>query len=143
VPVIKIKTYYKMKFPFIQLTRGHKKKVPETIKSSLLNYFPYAKNIDWDIHKDSYEAIFYLDDVEHIAQISFEGVLTEYKKNLWPDELPAPIAEECKKMGEIMNAIAIFRGSDHFFEVIIRKSSFKRKLLLFNNSSVLINTRKL
>jgi hypothetical protein len=50
--------------------------------------FPGAFNIDWDIRQDGFEAIFYIEDAEHIARLSMEGAVVEYKKNLWPNELP-------------------------------------------------------
>jgi hypothetical protein len=111
--------------------------------AELNHHFPDTINLEWEIKKGNFEAIFYFKDVEHIALISAEGQLIEYKRNLWPDELPLKITEECKQFGEIMNAIAIFRTGKKNFEVIVRDSKFKRKLFLFDDSATLSGSRNL
>lgn len=132
-----------MKNPFAVLFKNQPKTIPEAAKTKLIAQFPNAVNVEWDVKKGIYEAIFYLDDVEHIALISADGRLKEYKKNLWPNELPEKITAECNQLGEIMNAIVIFEDGKKFFEVIVRDSSLKRKLLLFDESAALIESRKL
>lgn len=132
-----------MKNPFSIRFKNHPKTIPQNVSTALNTHFPNAMNTEWELKKGMYEAIFYLDEVEHIALISADGQLTEYKKNLWPGELPQRIAEECTQLGEIMNVIAIFRNGHHFFEVIVRDSKLKRKLYLFDESAALIETRKL
>jgi hypothetical protein len=77
-------------------------------------YFPGAINIEWEPKKGNYEAVFYLEEVEHIALFSEDGQLKEHKRNLWSSELPQKIADECNKHGEIMNAIAIFGTEKKF-----------------------------
>ncbi len=132
-----------MKNLFAKIFGGVSKPVPEEIQELLVKHFPTALNIEWDHKKNFYEAIFYVDDVEHIAQFSEDGLFLGYKKNLWPGELPEIIAVKCREWGEIMNSIAIFRESTRTFEVIIRDSGFKRKLLLFDESANLLNKEKL
>ncbi len=132
-----------MKFPFIKIFKSQPVNIPDTVKAGLTRFFPEAKNIDWEHKKNIYEAIFYLNDVEYIARLSNDGGLTEYKKNIWIDELPRTIVERCNTEGEIMNVIAIFKGKDQFFEVIIRDTRLKRKLLFFNQSAELISSQKL
>jgi hypothetical protein len=137
IPVIQ------MKNTFSRLFRIHQKPIPEIVRNELYRHFPNALNIDWELKKNHYEAIFYLDDVEHIAQISEEGHLAEYKKNLWPEELPEDIIRVSRESGEIMNAIAIFKQGTCIFEVIIRDTNFRRKLLLFDESANLLHFKKL
>lgn len=132
-----------MKNPFAKIFTIHPKPVPEKVITALNTGFPGAINIEWELKKGNYEAIFYLDDVEYIALFSTDGQLKEHKRNLWPNELPSKIEKECNQLGEIMNAIAIFREENQFFEVIVRDSKFKRKLYLFNESAALVDTRKL
>jgi hypothetical protein len=132
-----------MKNLFGKIFRNLPKPVPETIQNELHRNFPNAINVEWEPKKNFYEAVFYLDDVEHIAHLSEPGKLTEFKKNLWPAELPEAIAAESRQYGEIMNSIAIFRQEDRFFEVIIRDKQFRRKLLLFDESANLLNSEKL
>lgn len=132
-----------MKNLFTKIFRGISKPVPEEIQEQLGKHFPNAINIEWDHKKNYYEAIFYVDDVEHIAQFSEEGMFTGYKKNIWPNELPEIIAVKCHEWGEIMNSIAIIREGTRTYEIIIRDSGFKRKLLLFDESANLLNKEKL
>jgi hypothetical protein len=132
-----------MKNSFMKIFRSHPKPVPPAVKDELHSHFPAAINVEWEIKKNYYEAIFYVEDVEHIAHISEDGILLEYKTNLWPADLPLPIAEKSREWGEIMNSIAITRKGSKFFEVIIRESNFKRKLLLFDESANLISSGKL
>lgn len=132
-----------MKNLFAKIFGGVSKPVPEEIQELIIKHFPNALNIEWDHKKNYYEAIFYVDDVEHIAQFSEDGLFTGYKKNLWPNELPETIAVKSREWGEIMNSIAIFKDGTRTFEVIIRDSGFKRKLLLFDESANLLNKEKL
>ena len=132
-----------MQFPFIKIFRSQPANIPDIVKAGLTRFFPEAKNIEWEHKKNIYEAIFYLNDIEHIARLSNDGELTEYKKNIWVDDLPRTIVERCSEEGEIMNVIAICKGNDQFFEVIIRDTRLKRKLLLFNQSAELVSSQKL
>src|SRR5690554_3698778 len=129
-----------MKNLFTRILKSHSKTVPEIIQNKLLQQFPDAMNIEWEVKKESYEAIFYLDDIEHIAHLTTDGELDEYKKNLWPAELSDDIASQCLKMGEIMNAIEIIRQKKHYFEIIVRDNDHRRKLLFFNESGTLLKT---
>ncbi len=131
-----------MKFLFSKIFT-QSKAVPERIQKELLISFPDAINIDWEIKDKSYEAIFYLNDVENIATISAEGNLVEHKKNLWPGELPTGVFSQSAGLGEIMNAIAIHKGNSLFYEVIIRDSKFQRTLLIFSGNGILSEKRKI
>lgn len=132
-----------MKIPFTKIFITHPKPMPEKIIKELKKHFPTAINIEWEKKKGNYEAVFYVEEVEHIALISGAGKMTEYKRNLWPNELPVKITKECHNLGEIMNAIAIFREGRQFFEVIIRNNALNRKVLLFDQSAFLIQSHKL
>ena len=98
-----------MKNLFTKIFGSHLKTVPENIQNELYSHFPGAMNVEWEYKQNYYEAIFYLNDVEHISRISESGELTEYKKNLWPSELPEEIGIKCNQQGEVMNCIVIFR----------------------------------
>jgi hypothetical protein len=97
-----------MKFPFANIFKSQSKLIPGDVKKQLGKLFPTAKNIDWEVKNDIYEAIFYLNDIEHIAKFSKKGELVEYKKNLWPDELPEQLKIQADTFGEIMNGIVIY-----------------------------------
>ncbi len=123
-----------MKFPFTNIFKSQSKQIPGQVKKQLGKLFPNAKNIDWEVKNDIYEAIFYLNDVEHIAKFSKKAELTEYKKNLWPDELPDAIKNAGVYFGEIMNGIVIYRGAEIFYEVIIRNEKLDRFEYIFNEN---------
>jgi hypothetical protein len=132
-----------MKNPFSKIFGTYPKPVPEPVRTELNRYFPNAINIEWEHKKNDYEAVFYLNDIEHIARVSETGELTEYKKNLWPEELPEDISGKSRELGEVMNSIAIYKSGACFYEVIIRDTRFKRKLLLFDEAGNLLNAGKL
>lgn len=119
------------------------KTIPEEVKAQLMHHFPDALNIEWETKKDIFEAIFYVTHVEYIAKISEKKGLMEYKRNLKLDELPEVISEECKKSGEIMNAIANDIESELFYEIIIRDKDFNRSLLLLNKSGELLKSTRI
>jgi len=123
-----------MKFPFSKIFKSQSKTIPGDVKKQLDNCFPNAKNIEWEIKNNICEAIFYLNDIEHIAQISKKGDLLEYKKNLWPDELPDAIKNAGVCFGEIMNGIVIYRGAEIFYEVIIRNEKLDRFEYIFKEN---------
>ncbi len=132
-----------MKNPFASLFKTQKKSIPQKVKEALELNFPGAINIDWDKKNSGYEAIFYLDEIEHISFFSAEGILLECKKNLWQNQLPPNIISSCHNQGEIMNAISIKRGNDLFFEVIIRDKDLNRTLLLFDQNCVQLKSEKI
>jgi hypothetical protein len=132
-----------MKFPFSNIFKSHSKQIPGAVKKQLENSFRGAKNIDWEIKKDIFEAIFYLNDVEHIAKFANEGTLLEYKKNLWFNELPEPVKKAGDTFGEIMNGIVINRDNVLFYELIIRDSKLDRYVYLFDDKGKLIESQLL
>lgn len=129
-----------MKIPFYNIFKSQSKTIPGEVKKQLEKCFPDAKNIDWEIKSEICEAIFYLNDVEHIAKISKKGVLIEYKKNLWPDDLPEVVKIAGSSFGEIMNAIVIFRGEEVFYELIVRNDKLDRFENIYDKNGDLINT---
>ena len=132
-----------MKIPFANLFKGQSKKIPAEVINQLDYCFPNAKNIDWEMKNEAYEAIFYLDDVEHIAKISKKGELIEYKKNLWLDELPEKVSNAGNSFGEIMNAIIIYKNEEVFYELIVRNKKLDRFENIYNLNGELIKSVQL
>ncbi len=132
-----------MKNAILKIFGTSTKLIPDNIISRLLNQFPDAINIEWEIKDDNYEAVFYMNDKEYIAKISKENEITGYKSNLKIEELPEDIKTECEKSGEIMNAIAIYTKSNHLFEIIVRDKEFNRSLLLLSKSGELLQLSKI
>jgi len=129
-----------MKFPFSKIFRNSSKRIPVVVEEKLSDLFRDAKNIEWEQKEDQFEAIFYLNDIEHIAQFTKTGELVQYKKNLWPAELPEILKSEGQKFGEIMNGIVIYRGTELFYEMIIRNENLDRYEFLYNHEGVLISS---
>jgi hypothetical protein len=132
-----------MKNPFAILFKTQLKTLPKKVKTALETNFPGAMNVEWEHKKTGFEAIFYLNDVEHISLFSEKGVLLENKKNLWPSEIPENITAVCITKGEIMNGIVINRADGLFYEIIIRDTNLDRYLLLFEPNGTLMKTEKL
>lgn len=127
-----------MKNTILKIFGTSTKTIPDKTINQLLNHFPDAINIEWEIKDGNYEAVFYVNDKEYIAKISKENEITGYKRNLKIEELPETIKTECEKSGEIMNAIAIHTKSNLLFEIIVRDQEFKRSLLLLSKSGELL-----
>jgi hypothetical protein len=119
--------------------KNNTKAIPDSVKSGITLHFPQAINVEWNKIDGAYEAIFYLNEVEHIAKIADDGSLIEYKKNLWLDEVPQFIGGKINEYGEMMSAIEISAGIEKKYEIIIRKQDFNRFLLLFDNNGNLLS----
>jgi hypothetical protein len=132
-----------MKIPFLNIFNNASKKIPSEVIKQLEKSFPNAKNVDWEIKNEMFEAIFYLEDIEHIAKISKKGELIEYKKNLWPEELPEAVKIGGSSFGEIMNSIAIYNGDEVFYELIVRNKKLDRFEYIFNSLGVVLKTQEL
>lgn len=132
-----------MKLPFKNIFKSQKKSIPDSVKSRFSSNFPNAKNIEWEQKGAVYEAIFYLNDIEHIALFSENGTLEEYRKNLWLGELPENIKTAGASFGEIMNGIIIFRGEDILYEIIIRDEKLDRFEYLFDKNGEVLKLQLL
>lgn len=107
-----------------------KDKIPSKVKENLIDKFPSVINVEWNTVEENFEAIFYFDQVEHIALFSKEGNLIEYKLTLNHDELPEKLSTILNAKGKIMNLVKIVKGSSTFIESIILDDNDKRYLLL-------------
>jgi hypothetical protein len=132
-----------MKFPFLNIFKSQNKSIPVSVKSLFTEKFPDAKNVEWEKKKTFSEAIFYLNDIEHIARFSDKGILEEYRKNLWPDELPENIKTSGATFGEIMNGIVIYRDDEILYELIIRNDKLDRFEYLFDNNGKVLKSELL
>jgi len=94
-----------MSFSFLK--KDHKS-IPEFINLKLFTFFPRAINIEWNKNQNTFEALFYMDEVELIAKLNDKGELIEYKKNIRKNEIPETVRLKTCEHGEIMSAIAIY-----------------------------------
>jgi len=105
--------------------------------------FEDAINIEWFKKENNFEAIFYKNNLEHIAIFSLTGILMEYRLNLSADFLPEPIKNIVLSKGEIMNYVMRNKGNKIEYEVIVRDKELNRKLITLLDIGVIIEEKKL
>lgn len=116
---------------------------PEIVKDSLKVRFPAVINVEWNKTGDIYEAIFYKDNIECIANFDRSGTLIVYKMFLSEDFLPQNIKSTMLGKGEIMNAVMINKGNSITYEIIYRDKELVRYLMLFSEIGVILEERVL
>jgi len=117
--------------------------LPPQVKDSFQEKFGDSLNVEWLKTEDFYEAIFYRDDIEHIAHFDAAGKLLNLKKNLPIHSTPNHIKEKATVHGELMNVIEISEGDIVGYELIIRDEALIRFSLLLNEKGGLIQKSKL
>jgi hypothetical protein len=104
----------------------HSKTVPALVAQSLVSHFADAAGVEWTMSGNTWEAIFYHRNVEKIARFDTSGMLTEYRVNVAPHEIPSPILEAVSGKWEIMNCIAIYTSDKLSYELIVRDPALVR-----------------
>ena len=122
-----------------KLIKGERKEPPFDVVQSFTSSFPEAVNIDWYEEGDRYEAVFYLNSIEHIALFDSEANLLQYKMSLQEQNLPGLILQKAYEKGELMNAVLINSGNNIRYECILRDKDLKRWLLLYDDSGNVLN----
>jgi hypothetical protein len=117
--------------------------IPEKVQSSFLQKFGESFNIEWLKTDDFYEAIFYLDDIEHISRFDSAGELINLKKNLPIQSTPQHIKDKATTHGELMNVIEISEEEVVGYELIVRDDGLIRFSLLLNEKGGLLHKSKL
>jgi len=117
--------------------------VPISVKDSFLEKFGDSINIEWLHSDDFYEAIFYFEEVEHIAHYDSTGKLLNLKKNLSIQNTPEHIKRKASEHGELMNVIEIREDEIVGYELIVRDETLIRFSLLLNEKGGLIQKSKL
>ncbi len=100
--------------------------------------FMDAVNVEWFNKKSYYEAIFYKNNLEHIALFSLNGVLLEYKQNLPTEYIPEAIKNLALSKGEIMSSLLNNKGNMIEYELIVRDKQRKRYLIVVTDIGDLI-----
>ncbi len=117
--------------------------LPAKVKEAFQQKFGDSLNVEWLKTDDFYEAIFYREDIEHIAHFDGEGKLLNLKKNLPIHSTPEHIKQKAAEHGELMNVIEISEGEVVGYELIIRDEGLIRFSLLMNEKGGLIQKTKL
>lgn len=105
--------------------------------------FADAINVEWFKKESFYEAIFYKNDLEHIAIFDLSGILMEYRQNLPVDYLPVAIKNIVTSKGEIMNSVLKNKGNMLEYEVIVRDKELNRYLITLSDTGNIIEEKKL
>lgn len=117
--------------------------LPEKVKNSFFEKFGDSLNIEWLKTDDFYEAIFYRQEIEHIARFDSTGKLLNLKRNLPIHATPDHIKRKAADHGELMNVIEISEEEIVGYELIIRDEELIRFSLLLNEKGGLIQKSKL
>jgi len=117
--------------------------LPTLVKIAFAERFGESLNVEWLQTDDFYEAIFYLEEIEHIARFDANGKILNLKKNLSIHATPLHIKEKAAKHGELMNVIEICEDEIVAYELIVRDDTLIRFSLLLNEKGGLIHKSKL
>jgi hypothetical protein len=117
--------------------------LPPKVKDSFFDKFGGSLNVEWLRTDDFYEAIFYREEIEHIAHFDSTCKLLNLKKNLPIHTTPDHIKKKAALHGELMNVIEISEEEIVGYELIIRDEALIRFSLLLNERGGLIQKSKL
>jgi len=115
----------------------------EVCLNSLNQNFENAVNVEWFKKDNHYEAVFYRNNLEHIAIFSLSGILNEYRQNLPADYLPDPIKKTASSRGEIMNSVMRNKGNRVEYEVIVRDSNLNRHMVTLSDMGGIVEEQNL
>jgi hypothetical protein len=132
-----------MKNIFSKIFKFSTVSLPTEVKESFAEKFGDSINVEWLQSDDFYEAVFYNNDIEHIAHFDSDGNLLNLKKNLSLAKTPPHILQKAKLHGELMNAIEISEKEVVGYELIVRDEALIRFSLLLNEKGGLIHKSKL
>lgn len=117
--------------------------LPPPVKGAFSEKFGESINVEWLQIDDFYEAIFYLEDIEHIARFDASGNILNVKRNLSIHDIPPQIKEKAAQHGELMNVIEISEEQIVAYELIVRDETLTRFSMLLNERGGLIHKSKL
>jgi len=129
---------------FRKILRGSKgTNIPQAVKEAFIKQFDDPLNIEWIKTDNHYEAVFYKDELEHIASYKNNGEFLNLKVNMQLDTVPELIRTTANVHGELMNAIAIQEQDAVRYELIVRDEELTRYFLLLSSSGEVIEKEKL
>lgn len=116
---------------------------PGPCLDALSRHFPNAVRTDWSSKDQLFEAVFYMENLEHIARYNADGDLQDYMVHLSHEMLPASIRSDLKGRGEIMSTVLLNNRYSISYEVIIRDVQLKRHLILLSFNGTVLGERTL
>jgi len=117
--------------------------IPQAVKEAFVKQFDNPLNTEWSKTGNHYEAVFYKDELEHIAGYKINGELLNLKINMQLDTVPESILNTVREHGELMNAIAIHEKGKVQYELIVRDEELIRYFLLVGSCGEVIEKEKL
>lgn len=140
---VNIQSNHTMKNFLNNVLTGNSINPPESCMQAFNLNFGDAVRTDWYRNGNGFEAIFYRDNLEHIALFTQEGTLLEYKANLPEGYLPEILKSRMEARGEIMNAVLRNKGNLIDYEVIVRDRDLNRFLITVSGSGQILEEKKL
>ncbi len=108
--------------------------IPQAVTNSFNSQFNSPLNTEWHKSEEFYEAVFYKNELEHIAKYKADGTQVSLKVNLPLEDIPLKIYGKIKCHGEVMNAIKIINNNNkENFEFIVRDKNLKRFSFLLDD----------
>jgi hypothetical protein len=126
-----------------KIFNSSKTKPPKAVLNSFAIVFGHSINVEWHKESENFEALFYIDEMEHIALFAPDGHIVVQKINLLLTSAPGPVAAQAKNIGEMMNLIKMVRNEKVNFEVIARDLYLDRYYLLLDEDGHILEKRKL
>ncbi|MEZ5174004.1 MAG: PepSY-like domain-containing protein [Bacteroidia bacterium] len=116
-------------------------KVPEKVKSALIQQYPKADEIKWEKENNAYEAEFEMNEIEYSVLINESGTITETEIEIKYEELPQAVktsfkAEYPEKKIKEVSKITMSDGTVSY-EVEINSGD-----LIYNSNGELISSEK-
>jgi hypothetical protein len=126
-----------------KVIEGNKETPSDVCLNSFNQNFEDAINVEWYRKENNFEAIFYKNNLEHIAIFGLNGLLSEYRLNITPDYLPEAIKNIVLLEGEIMNSLMRNKGNKVEYEVIVRDKQLNRNQITISDLGRVIENRRL
>ena len=127
----------------VKVMKGDGCNPPQLCLDAFESKFSTAISVEWYDRDGNYEAVFYKNQLEHVAVFSPSGFLSEYKLMLQEDYLPGKITDILKPRGDIMSAVLKNKGNALEYEVVVMDKEMKRSLILFSDQGKILSSTQL
>jgi hypothetical protein len=118
--------------------------VPSIIVNALQLRFPKATNVDWELERGLYKAVFEIDDVDHEVRLDYNGQMMRHTHDFEEKGLPKAVKEAIENSFngfEVHNVLRIVEGKNVFYKMKLEKSNVSRKVL-FNEHGKIYSNRE-
>jgi len=126
-----------------KIFQSNKTKPAKAVVKAFEKIFGKPVNVEWHPEGENFEAVFYIDEKEHIALFAPDGTLLEKKRNMILSEATPEVAQQAKNVGELMNLIEITRNGKIYYDIIARDLYLDRYYLLLDEAGNLLEKKKL